>query len=141
MTLEQALDLGKKEPRKIFMDIYTPWCGWCKVMDKRTFAKNSIAEYMNTHFYCVKFNAEGTDTVLYNGLKLVNGPPVNGRNATHPLAFLILEGHLAYPSLVFLDAQGKRIYVMQSFMKPADFTKYMEFIQQDIYQTKRFGEE
>ncbi len=139
-TLNQAIELARIAPRPIFLDIYTPWCGWCKVMDKRTFAKKSIAQFMNTHFYCVKFDAEGRDTVLYNGQQLINAAPVDGRNSTHPLAFSLLDGHLAYPSLVFLDEQGKRIYALQSFMKPSDFEKYMDFIEQGAYKKESYDD-
>ena len=34
---EEALEASKTEKRKIFIDVYTDWCGWCKVMDKNTF--------------------------------------------------------------------------------------------------------
>ena len=30
LTIEEAEALNKKEPRKIFVDFYTDWCGWCK---------------------------------------------------------------------------------------------------------------
>ena len=38
MTFEQAVERSKTEKRKIFIDVYTDWCGWCKVMDKKTFS-------------------------------------------------------------------------------------------------------
>ena len=56
-----ALEADKKAGRKgkkIFVDIYTDWCGWCKKMDKETFQVPKIAAYLNQHFYPVKFNAE-----------------------------------------------------------------------------------
>jgi len=34
MTFEEAIEKSKTEKRKIFIDVYTDWCGWCKVMDK-----------------------------------------------------------------------------------------------------------
>ena len=34
MSWEEALEKSKKTKRKIFVDIYTDWCGWCKKMDK-----------------------------------------------------------------------------------------------------------
>ena len=37
MSFGEALKAQKKEPRKIFMDVYTDWCGPCKLLDKNTF--------------------------------------------------------------------------------------------------------
>ncbi|MGL4598391.1 MAG: thioredoxin family protein, partial [Bacteroidia bacterium] len=71
-TLEEAQALSDKEPRKLFVDMYTSWCGWCKVMDANTFANPTIAKYMNEHYYCVKFDAETRDTVVFNGQKFAN---------------------------------------------------------------------
>ena len=38
LTLEEAFARNQKAPRKILIDVYTGWCGWCKVMDKKTFS-------------------------------------------------------------------------------------------------------
>jgi thiol:disulfide interchange protein len=38
VTLDELHELNKKEPRKVFIDIYATWCGPCKLMDKKTFA-------------------------------------------------------------------------------------------------------
>src|SRR5687768_17162922 len=55
----------KKDKRKIVIDLYTDWCGWCKVMDAQTFADKKVAEYVNKNFYAVKFNAEMRDSLLF----------------------------------------------------------------------------
>ncbi len=39
LSWEEAIELSKEDPRKIVIDVYTEWCGWCKKMDKTTFAK------------------------------------------------------------------------------------------------------
>ncbi len=60
LNLEEAYALNRKEPRKIFVDVYTDWCGWCKKMDKETFANAEVAKYVNEHYYAVKLDAEST---------------------------------------------------------------------------------
>ena len=57
-TFAEATKLNKKHPKKIFMDVYTSWCGWCKKYDAVTFSHPVIAKYINEHFYAVKFDAE-----------------------------------------------------------------------------------
>ena len=39
VSFEDALALSTKEPKKIFLDIYTGWCGWCKKLQADVFAK------------------------------------------------------------------------------------------------------
>ncbi len=64
MSFEEAVERSKTEKRKIFIDVFTDWCGWCKVMDKNTFPDLVIAKLLsNEKFYPVKFNAEQTADV------------------------------------------------------------------------------
>mgnify|MGYP005703647067 FL=1 len=63
LKFEEAIEMQKNNPKKIIMDLYTNWCGPCKVMDKKTFGNRHVAKYINEFYYAVKFNAEG-DEVL-----------------------------------------------------------------------------
>jgi len=56
MSMNEALEAQKENPKKIFMDVYTDWCGPCKLLDKKTFANKDVANYVNKHFYAVKFS-------------------------------------------------------------------------------------
>ena len=67
MTFEEAVEKSKTEKRKIFVDVYTDWCGWCKVMDKNTFNEAKIAKILNEEFYAVKLNAEQRADIVFNG--------------------------------------------------------------------------
>jgi len=67
LSIEEALKAQEDNPKKIFIDMYTDWCGWCKVMDQKTFADPSVIKTLNENFYAVKFNAEQTNPVKFNG--------------------------------------------------------------------------
>ena len=47
ITIQEAYTRTQKEPRKTIVDVYTAWCGWCKVMDKQTYTNPEIIDYLN----------------------------------------------------------------------------------------------
>lgn len=49
---------AKKQNKYLFVDAYTDWCGWCKVMDKKTFPDEGVAAYMNKNFIALKLEME-----------------------------------------------------------------------------------
>ena len=67
MTLAEAIEAQKVNPKKIFMDVYTDWCGPCKLLDKNTFQNPDVSKYISEHFYAVKFNAEGQEEIKEGG--------------------------------------------------------------------------
>ena len=66
MTFGEAIEAQRKNPKKIIIDVYTDWCGPCKLMDKKTFQNPDVAAYISKHFYAVKFNAEGEEIIKKN---------------------------------------------------------------------------
>ena len=70
MTLEDVTTNLKKEKRPILIDLYTDWCGWCKVMDKKTYSNKNVSSYVQQKFYPVKFDAEGRKNITWNGKTL-----------------------------------------------------------------------
>lgn len=108
MTFNEAMELQKKNPKPIFMDVYTDWCGPCKMLDKNTFHDPKFVEYITKNYYAVKFNGEGTDVINYKGMVMTNpghNPNAKGRNAAHQFtSYLKVQG---YPSMYILDAKGE----------------------------------
>jgi thioredoxin-related protein len=66
-SFDELQEKMKQNPKKVYIDIYTDWCGWCKKMDASTFANPDLIKYMNLNYYCVKFNAERQDVIQFNG--------------------------------------------------------------------------
>lgn len=130
-TIEEVEALMKQEPRKIYIDVYTDWCGWCKVMDKKTFTHQETAQRLNTDFYAVKLDAEGKEDITFRGhtFKFVN----QGRNGYHELAAALLQGKLSYPTSVLLDENMNVIQPLAGYLKPEQLNPILEFIGEDIY--------
>ncbi len=134
MSINEALAAQKKEPKKIFMDVYTDWCGPCKLLDKRTFHNKDVVNYVNEHYYAVKFNAEGTEEVKYNNFTYTNpnySPGRKGRNSQHFFAnALKISG---YPSMVFFDENGNLIAPVVGFKTPQQLELYLKMIHNNDY--------
>ena len=65
MTWEEAIEANKTEPKKIIVDVYTWWCGWCKRMDQTTFKEPAVVKAINTNYYAVKLDSEQADPITY----------------------------------------------------------------------------
>ncbi len=134
MTMNEALEAQKKEPKKIFMDVYTTWCGPCKLLDKNTFSDKSVIEYLNKNYYAVKFNAEGTETVNYKDFTYTNPnyqPERKGRNSQHLFAHALKVN--AYPSVVFFRENGDLIQAVPGYRTPQQLEIFLKMIHSDDY--------
>jgi len=133
MSFEEAVEKSKTEKRKIFIDVYTDWCGWCKVMDKNTFSEPNIAKILNEEFYPVKFDAEQRENVVFKGTTFKFVP--SGNKGYHQLAAALLNNKLSYPTVVFLDEEFAMIQPLAGYQKPEDFHKIIQYIGEDHYKT------
>ena len=134
MSWEEAVEANKENPKKIFVDVYTSWCGYCKKMDKTTFLDENIIKELNENFYPVKFNAEQKESITFNNseFKFVNA----GRRGYHELAFALLDGRMGYPAFVYLDESFSRIMVSPGYKQVGQLKKEMSFASQEAYKTQ-----
>jgi thioredoxin-related protein len=138
MTFEEALKKSKSEKRPIFIDVYTDWCGWCKVMDKNTFNDPEVSRLLNEKFYAVKFNAEQREDVVFDGHTFKFVP--SGRSGYHELAAALLNNQLSYPTVVFLDEEFKMIQPLAGYRKAPEFHIIAQFIGEGHYKTVKWDE-
>jgi thioredoxin-related protein len=118
-TWKEAVEKSSKTKKKIFVDIYTDWCGWCKKLDNTTFAQDHIAKYINENFYAVKFDAEMKEAVSIRGTEynFVN----SGTRGYHELAAYIMQGRMSYPTVAFLDEDMNLIQAIPGFQDVPTF--------------------
>lgn len=135
MSMNEALKAQKEEPKKIFMDAYTDWCGPCKTLDKKTFHDEDVVDYVNEHYYPVKFNAEGQEEIRYKNFTYTNpkyDPARKGkRNHQHLLAHALkIQG---YPSMVFFDENSDIITPITGYKTPKELEIYLKMVASDDY--------
>lgn len=126
LTFEVAVEKSKKDKRPIFIDVFTDWCGWCKVMDQKTFSNPNVARLLNEKFYPVKFNAEQREDVVFNGTtyRFVS----QGRNGYHELAAALLNNQLSYPTVVFLNEDFGMIQPVPGYHEARAFYQMADFV-------------
>lgn len=133
VTLEEAVELQKKNPKKILMDMYTVWCGPCKMLDKNTFKNKDVADYVNKYYYAVKFNAEGNDKLTFKG-KTFSNPKykpelAKRRNSAHELTRYF--GVRAYPTIVFIDENLEFLTGVRGYKNPQQLELYLKLFKND----------
>ncbi len=162
ISFDKAVELAQKKPRHIIIDVYTQWCGPCKMMSKNTFQNPQIAKYINEHYYAVKFDAENFDTLKFSInvpdtlkdktgkvikvqtkkqlLVFVNPAPKGTPRAVHQFANSILDGKLSYPSFVFLNDKIQRIDIVKGYQTPQQFEPIIKFIGSSTYGKVKYDE-
>ncbi|MEO0733153.1 MAG: DUF255 domain-containing protein [Bacteroidota bacterium] len=139
LTWEEAVARNAKAPKKILVDLYTDWCGWCKKMDKQVFADPKIAAYIKENFYAVKFNAEQRATIQYDGHTFKFNDQI-GRRGSHELAYALLDGRMSYPSIVYLDERRDRITISPGFKPASKYLYELRYVQGGHYRTRTYEE-
>lgn len=110
--------------KKVMIDMYTSWCGWCKVMDKKTFTDPEVVKYMNDNIVAVKFNAERRDPVAFQGESYEWIP--TGRKGVNKLAMKMMSGRLGYPTMVYLDGSLNQIKSSPGYKKPNELLSELQ---------------
>jgi len=98
-TFAEAKALAKKQKKLIFFDAYASWCGPCKMMKGQTFKNETVADYYNENFINIAMDMEKGE-----------GPELQK-----------LYGVKAYPTLMYINAQGNVLYTALGFKNADEF--------------------
>ncbi len=90
ISLTEAIAKAKAENKHVFIDIYTDWCGPCKLMASQVFPMKELGDYFNPKFISVDYNGEKNE----DGKALV---------AKYKIS--------AYPTFIILDGDGNMIHL------------------------------
>lgn len=131
LTFEQAVERMEKEPRKIMIDVYTDWCGWCKKMDASTMVDPTIVQIIGEQYYAVKMDGEYKKDIEFKGrtYKFV----AQGRRGYHELPAELMAGKMSYPTLVFLDEDFGIIQPLPGFQQARQLEPILSYFGGDFY--------
>lgn len=133
LTVEEAYAQTQVNPKPILIDVYTDWCGWCKKMDKTTYANAEIVNFLNDNYYAVKFDAEQKEdvTIMGHTFKFV----AEGRRGYHELAAALLNGQMSYPSTVFLTDSFHVIQPIPGYLDAKGIEPILHFFATENFQS------
>ncbi|WP_439882345.1 thioredoxin family protein [Pontibacter sp. MBLB2868] len=136
LTIEQAAALMKTEKRKVVIDVYTDWCGWCKKMDKDTFTDPKVAALINKYYYPVKLDAEGKVPITLNGHTYTFKPEYK----SHELAVALLQGQMSFPTTVYLDENFNMLAPVPGYLDAKNFAKILRYFGENHHKSMNFQE-
>ncbi|HDR51695.1 MAG TPA: thioredoxin family protein [Mariniphaga anaerophila] len=100
----EALKKAQQEKKPVFLDVYATWYGPCKMLKARTFPNEEVGEFYNANFINVAVDGEKGE-----GLELARKYKVRG-----------------YPTLLYIDSEGKVIAQTAGYRNPKQFIQIGE---------------
>jgi thioredoxin-related protein len=136
MSLSEASSSLQKEKKPVLVDLYTDWCGWCKMMDKKTYSNQQVANYLQDKFYPVKVNAESKDVISWNGKSYRFNPDYR----SNEFAVYVTQGHLSFPTTVIFPVDGSEPQAIPGYLEPKDLELILKYFAEGGYGKIPFDE-
>jgi thioredoxin-related protein len=136
MTLDEVQVAMRKQPKKVLIDFYTGWCGWCKVMDRKTYSNPEIIKYVNDKFYAVKFDAERKDTVAFLNKEYGFQPEIRANG----FAALLLGSQMSYPTTVFMMENFQNPQAVPGYQAVPQMEGVLKYLGENRYQSQKWDE-
>ena len=113
LDFESGYAKAAKEKKILLVDVYTDWCGWCKVMDKNTYSNDTIIQLINEKFVPVKLNPEKNRTYNF-GDKTMSASDLHkwlgyGQTFGYPTTYFMVHPGISeerYAQAGYLDAKA-----------------------------------
>jgi thioredoxin-related protein len=123
-----GLKQARAQHKRVVVDVYTDWCGWCKRMDRDTYSQDEIQKYLGKAFVPVRLNAESDERAVYKG---------NEYSYREIAAGFGVRG---YPTTLFLESDGSHITTAGGYMGPDEFLTVLHYIGDGRYKDQTFEE-
>ena len=126
----------KTESKPVLIDLFTNWCYWCKVMDKKTYNNPKVISYINKHFYALKLNAETKEAIVWNNKDY----QYNSQSKLNDFTMYVTQGDVGFPTTVIFPEVEKQPASVPGFMEPKDIESILKYFGEGNYKTQNFKE-
>jgi thioredoxin-related protein len=89
----------------VMVMVYTDWCGYCRKMDKETYADADVAKKIKADFIAVKINPDKSSSKKKLAAEL---------------------GARGYPHIAFVDAGGNKVDSISGYLPAKSFLPRLE---------------
>ncbi len=138
ISFDEAIERNKTNPKPFLVDIYTDWCGWCKKMDRETYANPVIAASINKNYHAVKMDGEGKEPITYKDYTFKYKS--QGRSGYHEFPALLMNGKLSYPTTVVLNAEEKLLDRIPGYLDARKMEMILAYFLEKDRKTKSWGQ-
>lgn len=128
LAFDEAVTIAKRDNKKVLLDVYTDWCGWCKKMDSEVYTDPAVINALSASFVAVKLNAESSKPFMFQGRSLTEETFAAGAGVT------------GYPTTIFLDSESTPITLLPGFVPAERFAHILKYIGENHYKTLSFEE-
>lgn len=120
--LASALETARKTGKKVLVDVYAPWCPWCRRMQREVYTDPAVQAYLKQHFVLTRLDADDdASTVRFQGHTLSPAALAQGLGAT------------GLPTTVFLSPEGKYLTRLPGFIATKDFLMVLRYVGTNAY--------
>lgn len=123
ITMEEAIEKQKNNPKKIFLNINGEWLLSSKMM-KSTYENKIIADYLNINYYPVYLEATTREEITVLGNTFTNR---NANPGIHDFIGTVLNGDIQLPATIVFNTEPKIINKMQTYLSPKDLEPILKY--------------
>lgn len=136
LSLKEALTQNTANPKGIFVTFYAKNNASSSVMLANAFSHKTVAEYLNKNFYCVRLDAQTSDTLVWDKQYINKHESGN----YHELAKKMMKDKMEFPSIFYFDATNRLILNENSYLSPEALYLLSNYVVSESYKTKAFAD-
>ena len=128
LSFDVATEKAVKEDKHVIVDIYTTWCGWCKVMDRQTYGNPEVAAYLRDNFVLAKVNGEASGKIHWQGKEITEKQLARAFGVT------------GYPATYFLKPNAELLGGVSGYIEHSDFMIYARYVHTRWYEKGKISD-